>query len=79
MSLSPYDRDLDRKPLTPLSFLERAAQVFPDRLAIAHGALRLSLALKRLVMRVGDKARLFLRQQMQLDLIAARTDIPWRG
>ena len=42
MSLSPYDRDLDRKPLTPLSFLERAAQVFPDRLAIAHGALRRS-------------------------------------
>ena len=47
MSLSPYDRDLDRnpanyQPLTPLSFLERAAAVFPDRLAIAHGALRRS-------------------------------------
>ena len=47
MSLSPYDRDVDRnpanyQPLTPLSFLERAAAVFPDRLAIAHGALRRS-------------------------------------
>ena len=47
MSLSPFDRDLDRnpanfQPLTPLSFLERAAQVFPDRLAIAHGPLRRS-------------------------------------
>ena len=45
MSLSPYDRDLDRnpanfQPLTPLTFLERSAAVFPDRLAIAHGALR---------------------------------------
>src|SRR5271165_2040056 len=45
MSVSPYDRDLDRnpanfQPLTPLTFLERAAQVFPERLAIAHGALR---------------------------------------
>ncbi len=45
MSQSSYERDLDRnpanfQPLTPLSFLERAAQVFPDRLAIAHGSLR---------------------------------------
>jgi fatty-acyl-CoA synthase len=45
MSQSSYDRDLDRnaanfQPLTPLTFLERAAAVFPDRLAIAHGPLR---------------------------------------
>ena len=37
MSQSPYERDLDRnpanfQPLTPLAFLERAAEVFPDRL-----------------------------------------------
>jgi len=37
-----YDVDLDRnpanfQPLTPLSFLERAAAVFPDRTAIVHG------------------------------------------
>src|ERR1700691_2869315 len=47
MTQSAYARDLDRspanfQPLTPLSFLERAAEVFPDRLAIAHGALRRS-------------------------------------
>jgi fatty-acyl-CoA synthase len=40
-----YDRDLDQnpanhQPLTPLSLLERAAAVFPDRLAIVHGPLR---------------------------------------
>jgi len=44
---SPYDTDLDRnpanhQPLTPLTFLERAASVFPDRTAIVHGALRRS-------------------------------------
>jgi fatty-acyl-CoA synthase len=45
MSVSPYDRDLDRnpanfQPLTPLALLERAAEVFPDRLAVVHGPLR---------------------------------------
>ena len=45
MTISPYDLDLDRnpanfQPLTPLTFLERAAAVFPDRLAIVHGPLR---------------------------------------
>jgi fatty-acyl-CoA synthase len=47
MSQLSYDRDLDRnaanfQPLTPLTFLERAAEVFPDRIAIAHGTLRRS-------------------------------------
>jgi fatty-acyl-CoA synthase len=46
---TPYDIDLDRNPanfqsLTPLSFLERAAAVFPDHTAIIHGALRRSYA-----------------------------------
>ena len=40
-----YDTDLDRnaanfQPLTPLGFLERSAAVFPDRLAVVHGAVR---------------------------------------
>ncbi len=47
--MTPYDIDLDRnpanfQPLTPLSFLERAAAVFPDQTAIIHGALRRSYA-----------------------------------
>jgi fatty-acyl-CoA synthase len=46
---SPYDRDLDRnaanyQPLTPLTFLERAAYVFPERLAIIHGSQRYTYA-----------------------------------
>ena len=41
---SPYQQDLDKNqanyaPLTPLSFLERAADVWPDRTAVIHGAL----------------------------------------
>ena len=45
MSASPYDRDLDRnpanyQPLTPLTFLARAAAVFPERTAVVHGDLR---------------------------------------
>ncbi|HEX8168813.1 MAG TPA: acyl-CoA synthetase [Beijerinckiaceae bacterium] len=44
---TPYDRDLDRnpanfQPLTPLTFLERSAAVFPERTAIVHGRLRRS-------------------------------------
>ena len=42
-----YDAGLDKnpanfQPLTPLSFLERAARVFPDHVAIVHGPLRRS-------------------------------------
>jgi len=43
ISKSPYDIDLDRnaanyQPLTPITFLERAAKVFPERVAILHGS-----------------------------------------
>ena len=39
---TPYEQDLDRnaanfQPLTPLSFLARAALVYPDRTAVIHG------------------------------------------
>src|SRR5574337_1006294 len=40
-----YDQDLPRNepnhaPLSPLSFIERTADVYPERLVIVHGALR---------------------------------------
>jgi 3-(methylthio)propionyl---CoA ligase len=46
---NPYERDLDKNaanhaPLTPLGFLERAAAVYPDRVAVVHGNLRRSWA-----------------------------------
>jgi len=47
--MTPYDIDLDHnpanfQPLTPLTFLERAAAVFSDHTAIVHGPLRRSYA-----------------------------------
>ena len=49
MSENPYNIGLDRnpanfQPLTPLTFLERAASVFPEHTAIIHGALRRNYA-----------------------------------
>jgi len=42
---SPYDQDLYRNPanyapLTPLSFIERTAAVYPERTSVIHGARR---------------------------------------
>jgi fatty-acyl-CoA synthase len=42
---SIYDQDLPRNeanfaPISPLSFIERTAEVYPDRLAVLHGDLR---------------------------------------
>jgi fatty-acyl-CoA synthase len=42
---NPYEIDLDRNaanyvPLSPLSFLARSAAIYPDRLAVVHGAER---------------------------------------
>ena len=49
MFANPYDADLDRnpanfQPLTPLSFLERAARAYPAVTAIIHGSKRYSYA-----------------------------------
>ncbi len=43
----PYDADLDKnpanyRPLTPITFLERAARTFPEHIAIVHGQARTS-------------------------------------
>ncbi len=45
----PYQAGLDRNPanyapLTPISFIERAADVYPDRVAWIHGDMRASYA-----------------------------------
>jgi fatty-acyl-CoA synthase len=49
MPSSIYDQDLDKNPanyvpLTPISFLVRAARVFPDGLAVVHGERRIAYA-----------------------------------
>ena len=45
--MSPYEQGLDRNPanftpLTPLSFLPKSAAVYPDRIAVIHGARRIT-------------------------------------
>jgi fatty-acyl-CoA synthase len=74
---TPYDTDLDRnaanfQPLTPLSFLARAAEVHPDTTAIIHGGLsrnyrdfyarakRLASALARRGVKRGDTVSVML-------------------
>ena len=47
MTRNPYEMDLDKnpanyQPLSPLTFLERAAFVYPKTVAIIHGDLRIS-------------------------------------
>ena len=49
MPSSMYDRDLDKTPanhtqLSPISFLVRAARVWPDLVAVIHGARRITNA-----------------------------------
>ncbi|QPC42156.1 acyl-CoA synthetase [Kaustia mangrovi] len=49
MATNPYDIALGKtpanyQPLTPLSFLERAARTHPDHIAIVHGGQRVSYA-----------------------------------
>ena len=41
MPANPYEQDLDRNPanyapLTPLSFVERAAYVYPEATSVVH-------------------------------------------
>ena len=48
-AVNPYETDLERNranyaPLTPLSFIERAAYVYPQRLAVVHGTRRYTWA-----------------------------------
>ncbi len=47
MASNAYETDLDRnpanyQPLTPLTFLERSASVYPEHIAIIHGRQRIS-------------------------------------
>ena len=47
MAVNPYEQDLGKnaanfQPLTPLTFLERSAAVYPNHTAIVHGARRIS-------------------------------------
>mgnify|MGYP003627111041 CR=1 FL=1 len=49
MTTNPYETGLDRQaanhqPLSPLTFLKRAAEVYPEKTAVIHGGLRRNYA-----------------------------------
>jgi fatty-acyl-CoA synthase len=94
MAQSPYDVDLDRnaanfQPLTPLSFLERAASVFPDHTAIIHGprkrnyadfyarARRLASALTKSGIQRGDTVSVMLSNTPAM--LEAHYGVPMTG
>ena len=90
----PYETGLDKtpanyQPLTPLSFLERAASVFPHHTAIIHGrqridyarfyarARRLASALAKMGIRKGDTVAVMLANTPPM--LEAHYGIPMLG
>jgi fatty-acyl-CoA synthase len=91
---TPYDTDLERnaanfQPLTPLSFLERAAAVYPEQTAIIHGtrswnyrqfdtrAKRLASALARRGIKRGDTVSVMLANTPAM--VEAHYGVPMTG
>jgi fatty-acyl-CoA synthase len=91
---NPYDTDLDRnaanyQPLTPLTFLERAAAVFPRCTAIVHGdknytyaqfyerAKKLASALSRKGIKRGDTVAVMLANTPPM--LEAHYGVPMTG
>ena len=80
---SPYDIGLEKNPanyvpLTPLTFIERSAYVYPDRIAVIHGqrrytwresytrSRRLASALKQLGVQKGDTVAVVLNNTPEM-------------
>jgi fatty-acyl-CoA synthase len=91
---TPYDTDLERnaanfQPLTPLSFLARAAEVYPDTAAIVHGGLsrnyrefyvrakKLASALSRRGVKRGDTVSVMLANTPAM--VEAHYGVPMTG
>ena len=76
-------------PMTPLSFIERAAQVYPDQLAIIHGHLRqdwattysrckkLASALQKIGIGIGDTVAVMLPNTPPM--VEAHFGVPMSG
>jgi fatty-acyl-CoA synthase len=94
MAQTPYDSGLDKnpanfQPLTPLTFLSRAASVFPDRPAVIHGrrrwtyaefyarARRLASALARRGIKRGDTVSVMLANTPAM--LEAHYGVPMTG
>ncbi|MGE5129644.1 MAG: AMP-binding protein, partial [Sphingomonadaceae bacterium] len=91
---NPYDQDLDKNPanyapLTPLSFIERAAYVYPERVAVVHGerrytwketyarARRLGSALAKRGIGLGDTVAAMLANTPEM--VEAHFGVPMTG
>ncbi len=94
MSPNPFEQHLPKapanyQPMTPLSFLARAAAVYPDHLAVIHGSLRrtygelyarsrkLASALAQRYVGVGDTVSVML--QNTPEMIEAHYGVPMTG
>ncbi len=92
--MNPYASDLERNsanyvPLTPVSFLARTAQIWPDRLSVVHGARRytwqatydrsrrLASALTRAGIGAGDTVAAMLANTPEM--IEAHFGVPMAG
>jgi fatty-acyl-CoA synthase len=91
---NPYEQDLDKNPanyapLTPLSFIERAAYVYPERIAVVHGerryawketyarARRLGSALAKRGIGLGDTVAAMLANTPEM--VEAHFGVPMTG
>jgi fatty-acyl-CoA synthase len=91
---SPYARGLEKNlanyvPLTPLTFIERSAYIYPDRVAVIHGsrrytwkqslerARRLASALKQLGVGKGDTVAAILNNTPEM--LEAHFGVPGCG
>jgi fatty-acyl-CoA synthase len=91
---NPYEQDLDKNPanyapLTPLSFIERAAYVYPERVAVVHGerrytwkgtyarARRLGSALAKRGIGLGDTVAAMLANTPEM--VEAHFGVPMTG
>jgi fatty-acyl-CoA synthase len=92
--MNPYQQDLDRNdanyaPLTPVSFLERTAYIWPQRVAVIHGdrrytwretydrSRRLASALAKHGIEVGDTVAAMLANTPEM--IEAHFGVPMTG
>ena len=92
--MNPYAQDLDRNPanhapLTPLSFIARTAEIWPERLAVVHGrrrytwaqtyarSRRLASALARL--RIGPGATVAAMLANTPEMVEAHFGVPMTG
>jgi len=91
---NPFETDLDKNaanhaPLTPLGFIERTAAVFPQRIAVIHGARRytwretyarcrrLASALAKLGVGVGDPVAVMLANTPEM--VECHFGVPMTG